>query len=174
MTGDKARECAGARRGVTTYQEAAAGNFADQRDRFHELDDQDLMARSLAKLQAQQAYDPGRHPGPAEYPPLTVDEHLEVLALGEAIARFYRHPAHVHQAVLAGTTWPQAAAALGSSEKRVRADYRAWAARQRRLHQEYGGNSAWAPANTPPLPHARGRGDRHDRLLLMGRPSRAA
>jgi hypothetical protein len=139
MTGGAARGCAGARRGVTTCEEAVAGNFAGQRDRFHELNGRDLMARSLAKLQAQGIYDPRRHPDPAEYPPLTVDEHLELLALGEVIARFYRHPAYVHQAVMAGTAWPQVAAAVDSSAERVRPDYRTWAAGQRRLHQEYGG-----------------------------------
>jgi len=52
-------------------------------------------------------------PGPEDYPPLTAAEHLEMLGLGEVIARHYRHPSQVHHTVMAGATWEQIAAATG-------------------------------------------------------------
>ncbi len=68
-----------------------------------------------------------KHPDPDEYPPLTVAEHLEMLALGEAIAFYYRHPAGVDHAVRAGATWEQIAAARNTTAEAARAAYREWA-----------------------------------------------
>jgi hypothetical protein len=59
-----------------------------------------------------------------------VAEQLQVLAMGEAIARTVRHPAYVHHAVRAGATWEQIAAAVGADPAAARAGYRAWADRQ--------------------------------------------
>jgi hypothetical protein len=110
-----------------TYHEAMDLSLREQIDRYEELTDRNLMARSIATLRARGEYDPGRHPDPAEYEPLTVAEHLEMLALGEAIAFYYRHPAGVDHAVRAGATWEQIAAARNTTAQAARAAYREWA-----------------------------------------------
>jgi hypothetical protein len=113
-----------------TYQEAMDLSLRDQIDRYEELTDRNLMARSIAGLQARGTYDEARHPDPADYPPLSVAEHLEMLALGEAIAFYYRHPSGVDHAVRAGATWEQIAAARNTTPDAARAAYRGWAERQ--------------------------------------------
>jgi hypothetical protein len=113
--------------GPQTYHEAMDLSLRDQIDRYEELTDRDLMARSIATLQARGEYDDARHPDPADYVPLTVAEHLEMLALGEAIAFYYRHPAGVDHAVRAGATWEQIAAARNTTAEAARAAYRGWA-----------------------------------------------
>jgi len=45
-------------------------------------------------------------------------EHLEMLALGEVIARHDRHPSQVHHTVMAGATWEQTAATTGGDPRR--------------------------------------------------------
>ena len=50
-----------------------------------------------------------------------------MLALGERIARYYRHPSQVDKAVKAGASWAQIAAATGTTEDAARAAYREWA-----------------------------------------------
>jgi hypothetical protein len=62
-----------------------------------------------------------------------VIEHLELLAAGEMLARYYRHPAHAHRALQAGATWAQVAAATGRDESQARRDYREWAEEEHRL-----------------------------------------
>lgn len=59
---------------------------------------------------------------------LTVREHVELLALGEAIRRHVAHgrQCDVHAALLAGTSWDAVAAALGTGVHAARADYLAW------------------------------------------------
>jgi hypothetical protein len=91
----------GAERPVT-YQQAMGLGLRAQTERYEALTDRNLMSCSIAKLKARGGYDASKHPDPAGYPPLTVDEHLEMLALGEAIAFYYRHPAGVDHAVKAG------------------------------------------------------------------------
>jgi hypothetical protein len=113
--------------GPLTYHEAMDLSLPDQRARYEELTGRDLMARSIAALQARGDYDEGKHPDPAGYPPLTVAEHLEMLALGEAIAFYYRHPAGVDHAVRAGATWEQIAAARNTAAEAARAAYVDWA-----------------------------------------------
>jgi hypothetical protein len=115
-----------------TYHQAMDLSLPDQIGRYEELTDRDLMARSISSLQARGEYDSARHPDPAEYQPLTVAEHLEMLALGEAIAFYYRHPAGVDQAVRAGATWEQIAAARNATAEAARAAYREWAEGQHR------------------------------------------
>ena len=112
---------------VTTYNDTITGNIVDQIDRYRELADRDVMARSIATLKARGAYEPNEHVNEAEFPPLTVAEHLEMLALGERIARYYRHPSQVDQAVRAGASWEQIAAATGTTEDAARFAYREWA-----------------------------------------------
>jgi hypothetical protein len=121
-----------------TYTEASDGNLADQIDRYRELADRDTMARSIAILKARGTYEPGAHVNEEKFPPLTVAEHLEMIALGERIARYYRHPSQVHQAVRAGATWEQIAAAADAREAGARAAYRNWAEGQHQLHADIG------------------------------------
>ena len=76
---------------------------------------------------------------PDDYPPLTAAEHLEMLALGQVIAQYYRHPSQVHHTVLAGATWEQIAAATGDDPDQARQAYRDWAEGQHQLHQDFPG-----------------------------------
>ena len=62
-----------------------------------------------------------------------------MLAAGELLARYYRHPAHVHRALQAGATWAQVAAATGRDEARARQDYREWAEDEHCLWEDYNG-----------------------------------
>jgi hypothetical protein len=122
-----------------TYEEAVGLGLPDQIDRYRELFDRDMMARSIATLQAHGEYDEAkaRILPLGKYQPLTAAEHLELLALGEAIAFHYRHPAGVDRAVRAGATWEQIAAARNTTAEAARAAYRDWAEGQ----HEYAGMS---------------------------------
>ena len=113
--------------GPMTYHEASDGNIADQMDRYRELADRDVMARSIATLKARGTYEPNKYVNDETFPPLTAAEHLEMLALGERIARHYRHPSQVDKAVKAGASWAQIAAATGTTVDAARAAYRQWA-----------------------------------------------
>jgi hypothetical protein len=84
-------------------------------------------------------YDSRIHGDVRGFEPLTVTEHLELLAAGELLARYYRHPAHAHRALLAGATWDEVAAATGRDEARARRDYREWAEDEHRLWADYDG-----------------------------------
>jgi hypothetical protein len=127
-----------------TYHQALDLSLQDQIGRYEELTDRDLMAPSIASLKARGEYDAARHPDPAGYQPLTVAEQLEMLALGEAIAFYYRHPAGVDHAVRAGATWEQIAAARNTTAEAARAAYREWAEGQ---HQYAGmGDDEYAAA----------------------------
>jgi hypothetical protein len=70
-----------------------------------------------------------------------------VLAVGEVLARRYRHPSYVHQAVTAGASWAQIAEALVCSEDRARDDYRAWAEGQQQLWLYYDGKFGMDPTD---------------------------
>ena len=138
--GDEVRESASPPRAITHYQ--AQDHYRctiDARERFDELTNRDLMVRAHATLKARGTYDPQRHGDADQYQPLTAAEHLEILAAGEMLARYYRHPALVHQAVTAGASWAQVAAATGSDEATVRQGYREWADGQHRLYADYQG-----------------------------------
>jgi hypothetical protein len=124
-----------------TYGQAAEMPFADVLNRYQGLNDRDSMARAIATLQARGEWTGDRTLDPADYPPLTAAEHLELLALGEVIARHYRHPALVHHAVLAGATWEQIAAATGGDPDQARSAYAQWAEGQHRLRREFPGGS---------------------------------
>jgi hypothetical protein len=112
-----------------TYQEAMVLPLPDQIDRYRELADRDMTARSIAILQDRGEYDDekARILPLGKYQPLTAAEHLEMLALGEAIAFHYRHPSGVDRAVRAGATWEQIAAARNTTADAARAAYREWA-----------------------------------------------
>ena len=124
--------------GPQTYHEASDGSLPDQIARYHELSERDLVAGLIATLKARGTYQPNKHVNEERFPPLTVAEHLEMLALGEAVAFYYRHPAVVDHAVRAGATWEQIAAARNTTAEAARAAYREWAEGQ---HQ-YAGMSA--------------------------------
>jgi hypothetical protein len=113
--------------GPVTYNEASSGSLPDQIARYHELSERDLMAGAIATLKARGTYQPNEHVNEERFPPLTVAEHLEMLALGEVIARYYRHPSQVDKALKAGATWPQIAAATGTTAEAARGAYREWA-----------------------------------------------
>ena len=139
-TTEDARDLATAPR-TTTYWEAQANyrSTFDMRERFEELTTRELLARSYATLKARGNYEPRKHGDASKHQPLTATEHLEILALGEAMARYYRHPARIDEAVKAGASWAQIADAVGSDEAQARRAYREWADGQHRLHADYEG-----------------------------------
>jgi hypothetical protein len=110
-----------------TYHEASAGSITDQITRYGVLASHDALAGAIAIGKARGTYVPNEHVNEAKFPPLTMAEHLELLALGERIARYYRHPSQVDKAVKAGATWDQIAAATGTTAEDARAAYREWA-----------------------------------------------
>ena len=157
---------------MITYWLAQGGNrgITEARERFDELTMRDLVARSLATLKVRSTHDSNRYPNPGMHQPLTVAEHLEVLAFGEVLARHYRHPAHVDQAVKAGATWPQIAEAVGSDEAQVRQRYLEWVDGQHDLYVHYEGklgmgdaeyaaaiNRASEPPTAPEVEHEAGQ-----------------
>jgi hypothetical protein len=115
--------------------------LTDVLNRYQELNDRDSMARSIAALQARGTWNADGSIRPEDYPPLTAAEHLELIALGERLARYYRHPVLVHHAVLAGATWEQLAAATGTTADAARAAYAEWAEGQHRLRQDFPGGT---------------------------------
>ncbi len=121
---------------MTAY-DASGMTFPDALNRYQALNDRDAMARAIATLQARGEWNDDRSIQPEDYPALTVAEHLELVALGERIARYYRHPSQVHRAVTAGATWDQIAAATGSTVSRARQAYLDWAIGQRKLRQDF-------------------------------------
>jgi hypothetical protein len=121
-----------------THDEALTGSITDQMDRYRELAEHDSVATAIAILKARGDYEPGEHVNEAKFPPLTVTQHLELLALGERIARYYRHPSQVDKAARAGATWDQIAAATGTTDRAARAAYRRWAEGQHQLHADTG------------------------------------
>ena len=147
MTGDEAREPASPARAIT-YEQAQTGYRCtiDARERFEELANRDLSVRAYATLKARGTYDPHKHGDAGKYQPLTAEEHLEILAAGEMLARYYRHPAFLHQAVKAGASWARVAAAAGADEAQVRQAYREWADGQHRLYADYEGKFGMSAA----------------------------
>jgi hypothetical protein len=127
--------------GPTTYDEVSAMPWPDVLNRYQALTDRDSMAWAIAALQARGTWNDDRHLKPEDYPPLTAAEHLELIALGEVMARHYRHPALVHHAVVAGATWEQIAAAAGGGPDQARQAYREWAEGQHRLRRDFPGGT---------------------------------
>lgn len=126
---------------ATTYQDTV-GRYrgtADARGRFEELAVRDVSARAFMTVAARGDYERRIHGDVGRFEPLTVTEHLELLAAGELLAQYYRHPAHAHRALQAGATWEQVAAATGRDEAQARRDYRAWAEDEHRLWTDYNG-----------------------------------
>jgi len=131
-TGTKEQQ-AGAARPASYYLLPGDGRtWLDARDRYGELTQRDLSARARAILVACGGYDPARH-GTSNPGPLTLTEHLQVLASGEVVARVYWHPAQADRALQAGATWAQIAGACGCSQAKARQNYREWAEGQHGL-----------------------------------------
>jgi hypothetical protein len=105
------------------------------RDRYTELSDRDLNARTAALLRERGEFDPANlgHQLVAASEPLSAAEHLEHLAIGEMLARYYRHPSMLDHAVKAGASWEQIGAARGTSAGQACRDYREWAEGQHNL-----------------------------------------
>jgi hypothetical protein len=95
-----------AARPLTYHRAESAYNIVTARERYEELTDRDMCARAAAQLRERGQFDPGNlgHQLVAAREPLTVTEHLELIAIGEVLARCYRHPAPVDRAVKAGAS----------------------------------------------------------------------
>ena len=122
-------------RPVTYNQASMAFTVVTARERYDELSERDLCARTVGKLREHGEFDPENlgHRMMAEHEPLTVTDQLEMMAAGEVLARSYRHPADLDRAAKAGATWEQIGAARGTSAEEARADYREWARGQHNL-----------------------------------------
>jgi hypothetical protein len=118
----------------TTYNEASGHDWdiVKAQARYRQLTERGLYARSRAALEARGEYDPAKH-GTRFPEPLTASEHLELLANGEVLARYYWHPSMLDHAVKAGASWEQIGAARGTSAEQARQDYREWAEGQHNL-----------------------------------------
>jgi hypothetical protein len=122
---------------ITTWRDARYDMpVSQQLERYDKLAAQDASARARVELVTRGTYDPARH-GAEDRPPLTVAEHIELLALAECIARTVRHPANIHHALLAGVTWAEIARVIDSDEASVRRDYQQWADDQHDLNQQH-------------------------------------
>jgi hypothetical protein len=127
--------------GPTTYNEASEMQCPHVLSRYQALDQRDSMARAIATLQVRGEWNDDRSLNPEDYPPLTTAERLELIALGEVMARHYRHPAQVHHAVTAGATWEQITAATGGDISQARQGYRDWAEEQHSLRSDFPGGT---------------------------------
>ena len=103
-------------------------------------------------LRARGEFDPALH-GTEEQAPLTVGSTWKYLPRGELLARYYRHPSRVHDAVLATATWAQVAAATGTREAAARQAYREWADRQHALWQHCEGRFGLSDAERADAVH---------------------
>jgi hypothetical protein len=122
-----------------TYDHAETVYHSDLRgatERYSELSQRDLSARAAAILRERGEFEPENNLGHRELArrePLNAADHLEHMALGELLARYYRHPSMLDQAAKAGASWEQIGAARGTSADQARQDYRAWADGQHSL-----------------------------------------
>jgi hypothetical protein len=104
-----------------TY-EAASSHYLDA-DAAHERF-AELRIREVRALSQNPVLSEGSEP-------LTAAEHLEMMAAGEVLTRYYqRSQARIDRAVRAGATWEQVAAATGISAAQARQEYRDWAGQQ--------------------------------------------
>ena len=110
---------------LTCHGREAPPGLSDLVREYVELNQRDLLARHRDVI------------GPDESnEPLTVHDHLGMLALSEAIARRARNfrGLEIHDAVRADATWAQVATALGTSVATAQSAYRRWVEGQRRLN----------------------------------------
>ncbi|MCW2506618.1 MAG: hypothetical protein JWO79_4902 [Actinomycetia bacterium] len=106
--------------------------------RFDELRTRDSLASAAADYAREFAADPAAGPADLGPPPLTAAEALEMLALGEVIARkaAYGRQLGVRSARAAGASWSQVGDAIGVSKQS------AWEA-----HSRWLGDDAVEPAD---------------------------
>jgi hypothetical protein len=123
--------------GPDAYDEIDQMPLTDVLNRHQVLSDRDSMARSIAAQQARGTWKADGSIRAEDYPPLTVAEHLELIALGERLARYYRHPALVHHAVTAGASWQQIADATGGNAGEALSGYLQWVEGQHKLREWY-------------------------------------
>jgi hypothetical protein len=102
------------------------------------LERRDRLSRTSARVHPQG----GRRHGGAVSEPLTVRELLELLSLGEHLARHFRDSFWVHQAVRSGATWPGIAAARAETSLQARQNYVTWAGEQRAIAEADPGMTA--------------------------------
>lgn len=84
-----------------TYEQAAALPFPDVLMRWQELEQRDITAGCDGE----------------DAPPLTIDEYLELLALGEVCARHFMQAGRIQRAVTAGASWGEIRAATGQTTR---------------------------------------------------------
>ncbi|MFC4591355.1 hypothetical protein [Sphaerisporangium corydalis] len=123
----------------TSPYELADFPISTRLERWHQLSDRDLHVRAIATLKSRGDYDPGRYGDADKYLPLTAGEHVELLVLGESIARSLRDLVHVDRALEAGVTWQEVATATGQDERDARRDYQVWVDDRHDLHQSHPG-----------------------------------
>jgi hypothetical protein len=114
---------------VTRHGREVPPGLSDLVGECEELNQRDLVARHRDVI------------GPDESKePLTVHDHLRMLALSEAIARRARNfrRLEIYDAVRAGATWAQVATALGTSVATAQNACRRWVEGQRRLFHTSG------------------------------------
>jgi hypothetical protein len=119
-----------------TYSEAAGMAWQDALMRWQELAVRDSITTA----------------DQAESAVLAVAEHLELLALREVLARYFRHPAPVQRALAVGATWQQVADATGCAAGEALAAYLRWT--DRRLQMVTTGradSAAPQPGDVPSL-----------------------
>ena len=121
-----------------TYNDAETVYLASltaTRELYAELRDRDLNATTAALLREHGEFGPASlgHQLVAASEPLSAAEYLEHMAIGEVLARYYRHPSMLDHAVTAGASWEQIGAARGTSTDQARRDYREWAEGQHNL-----------------------------------------
>jgi hypothetical protein len=69
-----------------------------------------------------------------------VEERLEHMAIGEVLARHYRHSSMLDGVAKAGASWGQVGAARGTSAEQARCEYRQWAEGQ---HDMWASTGVW-------------------------------
>lgn len=122
-----------------TYDRASAHyghGTHSARERYDELTSRDIDVRTAARLRERGEFDPENNLGHrliAASEPLTAGERLELMAIGEVLARYYRHPTMLDHAAKAGASWEEIGAARGTSADQARQDYREWADGQHHL-----------------------------------------
>jgi hypothetical protein len=146
-----------------TYLQAAAMSASEALIWYQLLERRDRLSRTSARAHPQG----GCRRSGAVFEPLTVREFLELLSLGEHLARHFRDSFRVHQAVQAGATWPRIAAARAETSLQARQNYVIWADEQRAIAEADPGMTtgmskaehviARAAASMPACPHCDSR-----------------
>ena len=122
-----------------TYDAAArlyeGGRITAAEKRYYALTGRALSEHSAWMLRHRGEFDPDNpgHQLLAEAEPLSVADRLELMATGEVLARYYRHPSMLDRTVNAGASWEQIGAARSTSADQARQDYREWAEGQHSL-----------------------------------------